>query len=147
MRGANHPDGHDIALYEKEWESMRRDLPRWLADNADGFYLPESTGITPEFTQWTIGLILQTSLTAALACDRHKVLTDLRPDLRQVSVPTLLIQGDRDVSEPVENSRYAAGLIPHCRYKEYAGAPHGIIYTHLDRLNDDILSFIQDSSR
>jgi non-heme chloroperoxidase len=38
-----------------------------------------------------------------------------------------------------------AELIPHCQLKVYQGAPHGLMYTHMEMLNNDILQFIRQS--
>jgi non-heme chloroperoxidase len=36
-------------------------------------------------------------------------------------------------------------LIPGCRFKVYEGAPHGLLYTHMDRLHADILEFMSET--
>jgi non-heme chloroperoxidase len=44
--------------------------------------------------------------------------TDFRPELRRISVPTLLIHGDSDTSTPIETTaRKTAPLIPGCQLK------------------------------
>jgi non-heme chloroperoxidase len=37
----------------------------------------------------------------------------------------------------------AAEMIPGARYVEYDGAPHGLFVTDQDKLNADLLDFIQ----
>jgi len=34
-------------------------------------------------------------------------------------------------------------LISGCQFKLYEAAPHGLIFTHVDRLNADLLAFVQ----
>ena len=60
-----------------------------------------------------------------------------------IDIPVLLIHGDRDRSAPLElTARPAAQLLPNCRLLIYEGAPHGLIYTHMERLHRDMLEFI-----
>lgn len=50
----------------------------------------------------------------------------------------------RDVSAPLAlTGKPTAELIPGCRLKVYPGAPHGLMYTHMEVLNGDILQFIR----
>jgi pimeloyl-ACP methyl ester carboxylesterase len=70
--------------------------------------------------------------------------TDFRPELRDVTVPTLIIQGDHDASIPLELSgRRTVELIPDAQLKVYENAPHGLYLSHRDRLNEDLLEFIK----
>jgi len=58
-------------------------------------------------------------------------------------VPALVIHGDKDVSAPLElTGRKTAALIPGSRLVIYEGAPHGLMLTHVDRLNADLLQFL-----
>jgi non-heme chloroperoxidase len=71
--------------------------------------------------------------------------TDLRPDLKKIDVPTLIIHGDDDQIVPIDNSaRAAQKLIKGSRLIVYPGAPHGITDTNKDQLNNDLLKFLQE---
>lgn len=79
-----------------------------------------------------------------LACSRLMVEADFRDELRQTNVPTLVIHGDRDRSAPIEVTGIpSAQLIPDCRFLIYKGAPHGLLYTHMDQLHADMLQFVR----
>ena len=68
--------------------------------------------------------------------------TDFRPDLRAISLPTLIIQGDCDTSTPLElTGRRTAALIPGSQLRVYENAAHGLPITHADRLNHDLLAY------
>lgn len=70
--------------------------------------------------------------------------TDMTEDLKKFDVPTLVIHGDDDQIVPIETTgRATAKLIPGARLIEYAGGPHGIINTHKDQLNKDLLDFLK----
>jgi non-heme chloroperoxidase len=45
---------------------------------------------------------------------------------------------------PIADSAYlAAKLVPDATLTVYPGGPHGVAATHADRLNADLLAFIQ----
>ena len=72
-------------------------------------------------------------------------LTNLAAEMRRIEVPTLIVHGDRDRSAPLElTGKPSADLIPDCRLLVYPGAPHGLMFTHRDQLNADILRFIRE---
>jgi pimeloyl-ACP methyl ester carboxylesterase len=59
-------------------------------------------------------------------------------------MPTLIIHGDKDVSTPLESTgRKTARLIPGAKLVVYEAAPHGLMFTHMDRFNRDIFAFIK----
>jgi pimeloyl-ACP methyl ester carboxylesterase len=134
----------DSTTAESVMADMRRDLPKWLADNADGFFLPAETGTSPETIRHTIDIVLDASLHALIECFRARFV-DQRNELRAIDVPLLIVHGDRDVSEPVQQGRAIATLVPNSRYLEYAGAPHGLYHTHFERLMADILTFVRET--
>jgi pimeloyl-ACP methyl ester carboxylesterase len=71
---------------------------------------------------------------------------DFRAEMRRIDVPALLIHGDRDRSAPIElTGKPSAQIIPGCRFLVYEGAPHGLMFTHMDRLHADILQFVRES--
>ncbi|TNB80012.1 alpha/beta hydrolase [Pseudomonas sp. Fig-3] len=71
--------------------------------------------------------------------------TDFRDDLKKFDVPTLVVHGDDDQIVPIDASgRASAALIKGARLIVYPGAPHGLTDTHKDRLNQDLLTFLQE---
>jgi non-heme chloroperoxidase len=65
-------------------------------------------------------------------------------DLKKFDKPTLVIHGTDDQIVPIETTaRATVKLVKNARLIEYAGGPHGITDTHKDRLNNDLLEFIQ----
>jgi len=62
--------------------------------------------------------------------------------MRAVTVPTLVVHGDKDqVNPPEQSAQKVVELIPGSRLKLYEGAPHGIAITHRERLTQEILLF------
>jgi len=74
--------------------------------------------------------------------------TDFTEDLKKFDVPTLIIHGDDDQVVPLGASgALSAKLIKNSELKIYAGAPHGLAYTHRDQLNADLLAFLSTPNR
>lgn len=70
--------------------------------------------------------------------------TDQTEDLKAISVPTLVLQGDDDQIVPYEDaSLLQAKLLQNATLKVYKGLPHGLMTTHADEVNADILAFIR----
>jgi non-heme chloroperoxidase len=62
----------------------------------------------------------------------------------RVDVPTLIVHGDADEVVPLAIGGLAtAELVPHAELKVYADGPHGLTHSHADRLNADLLAFLQ----
>lgn len=71
--------------------------------------------------------------------------TDFREDLAKFDVPTLVIHGDDDQIVPIDISgKASAGLIKNAKLIIYSGAPHGLTDTHKNKLNQDLLQFLQE---
>jgi non-heme chloroperoxidase len=141
LKTDDNPNGAPTEGFEALWTQWRRDYPKWIADNVAPFFIPETS---PAMMAWGANL-LQTSLPIVLACSRAMVEADFRAEMRRIDVPTLIIHGDRDRSMPFElTAKPSAELIPGCRLLVYPGAPHGLMFTHMDQLNADILRFIRE---
>ncbi len=70
--------------------------------------------------------------------------TDFRADLKKMTIPTPLIQGDDDQIVPIDVApRRSVKILPHATLKEYSGAPHGLCVTMADRVNSDLLAFLR----
>lgn len=70
--------------------------------------------------------------------------TDQTDDLKAITVPVLVTQGDDDQVVPYKDAALKqAELLVNSTLKIYEGYPHGMLTTHADVLNADILAFIQ----
>lgn len=139
---ADNPYGVDAAFFEASRAQFSRSFPDWAEANAEPYFTPETSRAVKD---WTLGMMLQTSLQAAIALNRIQVSTDFRPELAWIDRPTLVIHGDRDASAPLElTGRPTAALIPGAELIVYEGAPHGLYFTHQERLNRDIAAFVSN---
>ncbi len=70
--------------------------------------------------------------------------TDQTEDLKAITVPTLVTQGDDDQIVPYKDaSLLQAELVKNATLKVYPGFPHGMLTTHADVLNHDLLAFVK----
>lgn len=70
--------------------------------------------------------------------------TDQTEDLKAISVPVLVTQGDDDQVVPYKAAAIKqAELLSNATLKIYEGYPHGMLTTHADVINPDLLAFIQ----
>lgn len=87
---------------------------------------------------------MQSGLKNSFECVVSLGETDFTHDLERIDVPTLLIHGDDDQVVPVNNSERSARIIKNARDIYYPGAPHGLTATHQDKVNVDLLAFLED---
>jgi len=69
---------------------------------------------------------------------------DYTADLKQITVPVLVMHGEDDQIVPFASSvPRAVEHLKNGKLKTYPGYPHGMLTTHADVLNPDLLAFIQ----
>jgi len=69
--------------------------------------------------------------------------TDQTEDLKAITVPTLVLHGDDDQVVPYQDAaEKQIRLLQNGQMKIYPGLSHGMLTTHADLLNADILAFI-----
>jgi non-heme chloroperoxidase len=70
--------------------------------------------------------------------------TDQTEDLKAIAVPTLAMQGDDDQIVPyADASLLQVKLLQKGTLKVYAGYPHGMLTTHAEMINPELLAFIK----
>jgi len=77
---------------------------------------------------------------------RHRRLsqTDFTGDLKQITVPVLVMHGDDDQIVPYADSGpLSAQLVRNGTLKTYHGFPHGMPTTQAETINADLLAFVQ----
>jgi len=141
---ADNPLGVDPAVFEAfRRESLMRDFPGWIDDNMVPFVTPDTP---PGLRNWVRDMALRTSGKALLACNRTLTQADFRGELPALTVPALVIHGERDMTCPLDlTGRPTAALMPGARLTVYEDAPHGLFLTHMQRLNADLLAFARDA--
>jgi len=70
--------------------------------------------------------------------------TDFTPDLKKITVPTLVMHGDDDQIVPYHDSgALTAKIVKNAKLKAYQGFPHGMPTTQAEQINADLLEFIR----
>jgi len=141
VQTADNPYGAPMAYHQATLGQWAADFPKWAMENQAPFFTPETS---PAMKAWLTEQLLATPVPVAIATFKALIGKDLRPDLAKIDRPTLVIHGDKDASAPlaITGQRLAAG-IRGAELKVYAGAPHGLFLTHMDRLNTDLETFFR----
>jgi len=143
MQSADNPEGIPAERFEYfRRHVLLRDFPTWIEENRPPFFVPDTP---PEIQEWVRTMMLSTSMKAVVECNRCSTETDFRPELPRITVPTLVIHGDKDVSAPLDRTgRPTAKMIPGAELRIYEGAPHGLFVTHMAQLTKDLLAFAKE---
>jgi pimeloyl-ACP methyl ester carboxylesterase len=144
LKGDGNPGGVDKSVFDDMIANLQKDRPHFLAGFGKRFFGvgPLTFSVSSEALDWALHLALMASPLATIECVRAFSQTDFRNDLAKVNVPTLVIHGDADAIVPIDaSSRLTAAHVSGAELRVYAGAPHGLFFTHKDRLTSDLLSF------
>ncbi|MEW6640753.1 MAG: alpha/beta hydrolase [Pseudomonadota bacterium] len=138
VKSADNPDGLDRAMFDAVRDALLSDRAKWLRDNAAPFFTADTSAALQD---WTMAMMMQSSLRAMVETVYLSSMTDLRPDLRRIDVPVLVIHGTADQSIPHAFGQHTLDHLREGRLITYDGAPHGLLVTHAARLRDDIAAF------
>ncbi|WP_051712002.1 alpha/beta fold hydrolase [Streptomyces sp. NRRL S-350] len=140
-----HPDGLVGSALREVRGAVRADRPAFVAGFLADFYGVDVLGgerVSDQVVQysWDIGVAASAEAPLVRAPAR---LTDFRADLARIDVPVLVVHGDADRTLPLSST-----AVPLCRSVADArlvvlrGAPHGLIWTHADEVNEELLAFV-----
>lgn len=147
LQTADNPLGLPVTVFDDLRAASLRDRAQLYREIASGpFYgynrpgTISSPGVVESFCQQG----MQAAHNATYACIAAFSATDFSADLAHIDVPTLLIHGDDDQIVPIDTAaRAALRLLPQARLDVYAGGAHGLASTARERLNADLLAFLQ----
>lgn len=149
MRTDGNPDGVDPAAFDSIRAGLMSNRQGFMAGFGPVFYGASRPGaaLPDGVLDWTFGMAMQTSPKATYDCVTALSETDFRTDLAAFDVPTLVLHGDEDQVVPYgPTGPRSAQAIAGARLVTYGGAPHGLFLTHKDRVNADLLSFIESDA-
>jgi non-heme chloroperoxidase len=87
---------------------------------------------------------MMAGLPASYFCIKAFSETDLTEDLEKFDVPTLIIHGDDDQIVPIgAAAMLSSKIVKDSILKVYQGGAHGICTTEKDRVNADLLAFLE----
>ncbi len=143
-----HPDG---AGPQEFFDGIRADVLKdryaFLTGFFEGFYnLEENLGtrISDEALAASVATGNRAGNTAIAAAPLTWP-TDFRDDIPAITVPALILHGTADNVLPIDKTaRKFRELLPEATYVEIEGAPHGLLWTHGDEVNEALLAFLRD---
>jgi non-heme chloroperoxidase len=145
LKTEDNPEGVDGEVFEKVFANLEKDRFAFLNEFGQKFYGRSIINhtVSDSFLEFSNAMAFSASPRATIEQAVAWSSTDFREDLAAIQVPTLIIHGTRDASVPIEvSARRTAKLLPEAVLLEYEGEPHGLMATSPDRLNEDLLLFI-----
>lgn len=146
LKSAANPGGLPIEAFDQLRSAVQADRSRFWKDLSMAFYgynrpgAKISEGVRESF--WLQGMMA--GFPASYFCIKAFSETDLTKDLAEFDVPTLVLHGDDDQIVPFADAApLSAKLIKNAKLVVYKGAPHGMCTTLKDKVNAELLSFIQ----
>ena len=121
--------------------ALKQDRPTFFAKGVTAF-TSSHPAVSPAMTDWVVAQFMRSSPKGVIDCMRAISHGNFEAELRAITVPTLVLHGDKDQVNPVERTgKKVAELIPGATLRIYEGGAHGLPITHRDRLAGDILAF------
>jgi len=146
LKTPSNPEGLPIELFDSMRRALFNDRSQFYKDLALQFYganragAKVSQGILDQFWLWS----MQSGLKNAYDSTKALSETDFTEDLKKFDVPTLVLHGEDDQIVPVKNSaKKSSRLIKGAKEIYYPGAPHGLTATLQDKVNADLLEFLE----
>ncbi|MCJ1695720.1 alpha/beta hydrolase [Rathayibacter caricis] len=142
-----NPDGTPISVFDGFREALaanRADFFQAVASGPFyGFNRPGATVSEPVIANWW-----RQGMTGSALAHYEGIAafseTDQTEDLKAITVPVLVMQGDDDQVVPYEDAALKQHeLLQNSTLKIYEGYPHGMLTVHADVINPDLLAFIR----
>jgi len=141
-----NPGGTPIEAFDQIRAGVSADRSQFYKDLSAPFYGANrpgsqvSQGLRDAFWLWS----MQVGLKGALDCIKAFSQTDMTEDLKKFDIPTLIIHGDDDQIVPIGDSALLSSkIVKDATLKIYPGAPHGLMSTHKEQFNADLLAFLR----
>jgi non-heme chloroperoxidase len=146
LKTADNPEGVDAQVFEGIKAAIVKDRYAYFKDFFANFYNVDALGSTRISEQ-----ALQASFNVAVGASPHATyacvdtwLTDFRPDLPKIDVPTLVVHGTADRILPFSvTAERLSTLIANVKVVKVEGGPHNIGWTHPDEVNAALLDFLK----
>ncbi|TDC69191.1 alpha/beta hydrolase [Actinomadura sp. GC306] len=152
VQADDNPEGVPRNVFDGIIQAARTDRYAWFTQFFADFYnLEENLGsrISQEAVTASWNTATRSAPVAAYAVVPTWI-EDFRPDVeavRAAAKPTLILHGTKDNILPIDaTGRRFRGLVPKAEYVEIDGAPHGLLWTHADQVNQALLQFVTKST-
>jgi non-heme chloroperoxidase len=146
VKAKDNAEGVDAKVFDDIKAAIRKDRPAFLMEFLRNFYNYDVTGgtlVSERVLEDNWNVAVGASAIGTVACVDCWV-EDFRKNVAKNTVPTLILHGDADrILPPDASSRRQAKMIKNVKYVELPGGPHGVLWTHADRINAELLSFLK----
>ncbi|MEU6657532.1 alpha/beta hydrolase [Streptomyces sp. NPDC046821] len=150
LRTDETPHGVDLTFFDELMAKARsRDRGAYFTELCDLFLNTAKTAGTgwDGAGETFLDIAASTSARACVAVIPAWI-TDFRADIASIDVPALIVHGAGDRLLPVDaTGRPLRTLLPRATYIEIADAPHGLLWTHADEVNEAVLAFLGDTEK
>ncbi|KTR83227.1 alpha/beta fold hydrolase [Leucobacter chromiiresistens] len=144
----DNAEGVPQSVFDGIAESARADRYAWYTQFFSDFYnLDDTLGsrISQEAVTASWNVATSSAPVAAYAVVPTWI-EDFRGDVdavRESGKPTLILHGTADNILPIDaTARRFSKLVPNAEYVEVEGAPHGLLWTHADEVNEALAAFL-----
>lgn len=147
VKTENNPGGTPVSVFDAFRQALALNRAQFYLDVASGpFYGFNRDGA--EISQGTIQNWWRQGMMGSAKAHYEGIKafseTDQTDDLKAITVPVLVMQGDDDQVVPYKNAALLQDkLLSNSILKIYPGYPHGMHTSHADVINKDILQFIK----
>ena len=145
VKSADNPEGVDRSVFDGIKSAIKADRPAFLMEFLRNFYNYDVTGgklVSERVLEENWNVAVGASATGTLSCVDTWI-EDFRQDIPRNTVPTLILHGDADRILPAEaTSRRQAKMIKNARLVELKGGPHGVLWTHGEQINSELVKFL-----
>jgi len=145
VKAKDNPEGVDASVFDGIKTAIRADRPSFLLEFLRNFYNWDVTGgtlVSERVLEDNWNVAAGASAIGTLKCVDCWI-EDFRKDIKKNTVPTLILHGDADrILPPDATSRRQAKMIKNVTFVELPGGPHGVLWTHADRINSELVSFL-----
>jgi non-heme chloroperoxidase len=145
VKTADNPEGVDRSVFEGLKVAIKADRPALLMEFLRNFYNYDVTGgklVSERVLEDNWNVAAGASAIGTQACVDAWI-EDFRQDIARNTVPTLILHGDADRILPADaSSRRQAKMIKNVRFVELKGGPHGVLWTHAEQVNAELVKFL-----
>lgn len=143
---ADNPNGVPEEKLDEIMESLETNRVTFLGEFGKMFYnySDNKDTVSEEVLHYDWANASAASPHATIETAKAWANTDFRPELRNVTVPTLIIHGDADQIVPIEtSSEQSSKEIRENKYVVIKDGPHGLFVTHKEKVNSLLLDFFR----
>ncbi len=146
LKTEKNPGGLPIEAFDELRKGVQHDRAQFFQDLSAPFYGANKPGNTVSdglrHSFWLQSMLCGHK--AAYDCIKAFSETDFTEDLKKFDVPTLILHGDADQIVPIgAAAMLSSKLVKGAILKVIPGAPHGMLSTLKDQMNEELLAFFQ----